>query len=101
MNSKVFRFVLALVLALILAPLSSYSGGPRQTLPPLDHSLTAFKEIGVWYFLCVAPTYHHRIPPHFETYGPPPPPCYPMPCAPPRVPGNVSSPLAGHPGLPR
>lgn len=62
---------------------ASGPGGPAAMAPaPLDPVLMGFKEEGVWYFLCEAPAYLHRIPPHFQTYGPPPPPCCPIPLAP-------------------
>ncbi len=63
------------------------SAGPKE--PPLDTTLMGMKEQGVWYFLCAAPTFPHRIPPHYMTYGPPPPPCGPVPCAPPQMPAKV------------
>jgi hypothetical protein len=51
-------------------------------MPPADLSLMAFKEQGIWYFLCSAPEFPYRIPLHYLTYGPPPPQCVPPPCGP-------------------
>lgn len=81
MKSKVVWFVLAVLLVAASVPVHC-SAGPagRHKLPPLDVSLMAFKEAGIWYFLCTAPMYCQRIPPHYQTYAPPPPPCYPPPC---------------------
>ncbi|MBI5250020.1 MAG: hypothetical protein HY912_11045 [Desulfomonile tiedjei] len=58
------------------------AGGGSRKEPPLDNVLMGMKEQGVWYFLCTAPAFPHRIAPHYATYGPPPPPCGPVPCAP-------------------
>jgi hypothetical protein len=64
---------------------------PRVPAAPLDQSLMAFKEQGVWYYLCSAPVYPCRIPPHYLTFGPPPPHYCPPPCAPAPVPCSGSS----------
>ncbi len=69
------------VLVLLLPGLSAAAGPlppPGFSQPPLDLSLMAFKEQGAWYFLCEAPVYLYRIPPHVLTFAPPPP-CWPMP----------------------
>lgn len=63
------------------------AGGPGNVTrfmqtPPLDYTLMGFKEQGAWYFPCVAPEFPKRIPPHYQTYGPPPPPCSGGHCAP-------------------
>lgn len=63
------------------------AGGPgmghrHAQTPPLDYTLMGFKEQGAWYFPCVAPEFPKRIPPHYQTYGPPPPPCSGGQCAP-------------------
>ena len=72
-------------------PVLSNAGGPVGVYgPPLDQSLMGFKEQGVWYFPCVAPAYPYRIAPQYATFGPPPPPCGPVPCAPPMPPRKVS-----------
>lgn len=65
-----------------VAPMSvAWADGPQFGKPPapLDLSLMAFKEHGAWYYLCEAPAYRVRIPPHYATYGPPPVPCCPIP----------------------
>lgn len=64
---------------------SSFQRGPAVKTPPLDPTLMAWKEQGAWYFLCEAPIYQHRIPPHYLTFGPPPP-CCPPPMCPPGTP---------------
>jgi hypothetical protein len=69
------------LLVLLLPALTGATGPPPPPgfgPPPLDLSLMAFKEQGVWYFLCEAPIYLYRIPPHFLTIAPPPA-CWPMP----------------------
>jgi hypothetical protein len=79
----------ALLLLLLVSSLSlAFAGGPGQVGPapaqygpPLDPTLMAMKEAGVWYFLCEAPIYPQKIPPHYLTFGPPPP-AY---CCPPQV----------------
>lgn len=79
MVRTVALFILALALATALHPISAVAAPPaHQRTPPLDHTLMAFKEQGVWYFLCTAPLYCQRIPPHVQTYAPPPPPCFPV-----------------------
>lgn len=80
------RIVVSLALVAMLGvtqlPTVSSAGGPGPPHygPPLDGSLMAHKEQGVWYFLCTAPHYPYRIPPHYLVYGPPPPACAPPPC---------------------
>ncbi|AFM27098.1 hypothetical protein [Desulfomonile tiedjei] len=83
--------VLFTAICIVAASFLAYAGGnSRVHQPPLDVSLMAFKEQGAWYFLCTAPAFPYRIPPHYATYGPPPPPCGPVPCAPaPTVPMKV------------
>jgi hypothetical protein len=56
--------------------------GPGMQGPALDYTLMGMKEQGVWYFPCCAPEYTKRIAPHYQTYGPPPPPYCGVPCAP-------------------
>lgn len=81
--------VFVLLIGVLLCS-SVYAGGTAGGKePPLDPVLMGMKEQGVWYFLCAAPAYPHRIPPHYATYGPPPPPCGPMPCAPQPFPAKV------------
>jgi hypothetical protein len=58
------------------------SAGKRQASPPLDHTLMAFKQQGIWYFLCDAPIPTGGIPPSYLSYFPPPPPCGPIPYPP-------------------
>jgi hypothetical protein len=58
------------------------SHGPAMQGPPLDYTLMGFKDQGVWYFPCSAPEFPKRIPPHYQSYGPPPPPYCGVPCAP-------------------
>ena len=72
------------VIGLLLPGLSGAAGPPPPPgfgPPPVDWSMMAFKEQGVWYFLCEAPVYLYRIPPHFLTFAPPPP-CWPTPPCP-------------------
>ncbi len=72
------------IFAMLTASLPAFAGGaarPPQT-PPLDYTQMAFKDQGIWYFLCVAPEFCERIAPHYLTYGPPRPPCAPPPCVP-------------------
>lgn len=85
---KNLLLALVAVIALTFIPVDCFAGGgPRPMSPPLDPTLMGFKEQGVWYFPCVAPVYRWRIPPHYLTYAPPPPPCMPpVPCAPPPKP---------------
>ncbi|MFH1115644.1 MAG: hypothetical protein V1792_17180 [Pseudomonadota bacterium] len=83
MNHKILLTLIALALIPSLLSIDAHSGGMgRPQAPPLDQTLMGFKETGVWYFLCASPTYLQRIPPHYATYGPPPPPCCPIPPAP-------------------
>ena len=58
-------------------PAYNISGGT-----PLDLVLMKHKEQGVWYFPCAAPINLYRIPPHYLSFAPPPPPCGPVPVAP-------------------
>jgi hypothetical protein len=85
--TKKVLYLLAIVAsASLFSPMLVKAGGSVAAYgPPLDASLMAFKEQGVWYFLCEAPTYPYRIPPHYLTYGPPPP-CCPVPLGPPVAP---------------
>jgi hypothetical protein len=79
------KFLLVLwIFAMLTAFLPAFAGGPARApkLPPLDDTQMAFKEQGAWYFLCVAPVFCERIPPHYLTYGPPPPQCPPPPYVP-------------------
>jgi hypothetical protein len=79
------KFLLGLwILALLTVSLAAFAGGTTGSpkLPPLDDTQMAFKEQGVWYFLCTAPVFCDRIPPHYLTYGPPPAQCPPPPCFP-------------------
>lgn len=78
------RMLFAIAAIVMAAAITCMAGGPGKHLqgPPLDHTLMGFKEQGVWYFPCVAPEHHPRIPPHYATYGPPPPPYCAPPCAP-------------------
>jgi len=75
-----------------IAPAAQAGGSLARRGPALDYTLMAFKEQGIWYFLCCAPEYGLRIPPHYLTFGPPPPHYCPPPCAP--VPQGIR-------GLPR
>lgn len=76
-----FVFICSLSLAVAGGP---GHGAPAKAPygPPLDPTLMAMKEAGVWYFLCEAPIYPERIPPHYMTFGPP---CPPYCCPPPQV----------------
>jgi len=73
--------VLAMMCVMGLATMTVAGDRPnfRDGYPPLDPTLMGFKEIGTWYFLCTAPTYMDRIPPHYLTFGPPPVPYCPPP----------------------
>jgi hypothetical protein len=86
-KNKFFYLVPVIAAAIMLSSAVVNAGGFAPAYgPPLDASLMAFKEQGVWYFLCEAPTYPYRITPHYLTYGPPPP-CGPVPpCGPPSGP---------------
>lgn len=79
-------FISAAILTILLIAMTGLSlgggNGPYQQGPELDHTLMGFKEQGAWYFPCVAPQYPVRFGPAYVTYGPPPPPCGPVPCAP-------------------
>jgi hypothetical protein len=82
--NKLLIVVVGILIGISQVSAVTYAGGtPRVQEPPLDTTLMGMKEQGVWYFLCTAPAFPHRIPPHYATYGPPPPPCGPVPCAPP------------------
>ncbi len=86
MITKLSRLVAIMILMTLLLGSVCYAGGQRVAYgPPLDETLMAFKEQGVWYFLCEAPVYPYRIPPHYLTFAPPPPPYCPVPCAPPAM----------------
>lgn len=79
-------FIVALIASVFVFVSMAVAGGPGFGQPHqarLDPTLTAFKDQGVWYFLCEAPIYNKRIPDHYATYGPPPPPY----CCPPVHPG--------------
>jgi len=83
-----FRFMIIFVVSFtsIASALAGPAAVPHAVKPaaPLDASLMAFKEHGVWYDLCEAPAFLVRIPPHYATYGPPPVPCCPIPMTGPR-----------------
>jgi hypothetical protein len=83
---KIKYSVLALLATVfLLASFSLCFAGDKQSAyagPPLDPTLMAFKDQGVWYFLCEAPVHNYRIPPHYLTYGPPPVPYCPPPMYP-------------------
>ncbi|MGC8908872.1 MAG: hypothetical protein ACP5M0_15735 [Desulfomonilaceae bacterium] len=90
-EDTVYKSMASMILgaaAAIAFAASVYAGGPCNGKPaaPLDASLMAFKEQGVWYDLCEAPAYLVRIPPHYATYGPPPIPCCPVPVQAPATP---------------
>lgn len=79
---KSLAVVLFAITALLELCTVSHGGGTGgASSPPLDPTLMGMKEHGAWYFLCVAPTFPCRIPPHYMTYGPPPPQYCPPPCA--------------------
>jgi hypothetical protein len=86
---KYIRFAILVLVLLSLGSIVCFAGdapvaqapGAAQG-PPLDPTLMAWKEQGAWYFLCYAPVYPYRIPPHYLTYGPPPAPYCPPPCVP-------------------
>ncbi|MCL5123271.1 MAG: hypothetical protein M1511_02000 [Deltaproteobacteria bacterium] len=83
---KSILIVMIVLMGLTMSPMcfAGGPGGPGGAMqgPPLDYTLMGFKEQGAWYFLCTAPEYPKRIPPHYQTYGPPPPPYCGIPCAP-------------------
>lgn len=83
MRSKRTVFIGVIVISFCFLQTPANAGGtPHLAGPALDYTLMGFKEQGVWYFLCCAPTYGCRIPPHYLTIGPPPPPYCPPPCVP-------------------
>jgi hypothetical protein len=87
--------ILFVAIALVTMCASAHAGGaagnqPGYVGPELDPVLMGNKEFGTWYFLCDAPQYGNRIPPHYATYAPPsrsycppPPPQVPPQCGPP------------------
>ncbi len=79
MKNKLILFIIVAALALMLHPFvcCAETGAGKGKEPPLDVSLMGFKDQGIWYFLCEAPTYPVRIGPHYLMYGPPPPCCPP------------------------
>ena len=81
---KGLRWLFVLTLVVMVSVVVCRAGGPAGHMqgPPLDHTLMGMKEQGVWYFPCVAPEFNPRIPPHYATYGPPPPPYCAPPCGP-------------------
>ncbi|MGO8821656.1 MAG: hypothetical protein ACLQO6_10570 [Desulfomonilaceae bacterium] len=90
--TRLISILLAMIvfvgLTMVAVSFAGGSGGPGGAMqgPPLDYTLMGFKDEGVWYFPCCAPEFTHRIPPHYQTYGPPPPPYCGVPgapCAPP------------------
>jgi hypothetical protein len=88
---KTLAAVLIAITGLLHLCTASYGGGTGgASNPQLDSTLMGMKEHGAWYFLCTAPIFPCRIPPHYMTYGPPPPPYCPPPCATgPRKPGKL------------
>ena len=76
--------MMAAVVVSMLALGSAQAGQKqRRNTPPLDYELMAFKNSGIWYFLCEAPLIPFGCPPSPRTALPPRPPCGPMPCLPP------------------
>ncbi len=91
LKARVTAIIIFAVIVLTQFAPTCGAGAPAGAYgPPLDESLMAFKEQGVWYFLCIAPAYPYRIAPQYATYGPPPPPCGPVPCAPIMPPRKVN-----------
>ena len=91
MKKKLILCIMVAAFVLTLLPLVTCAQ-PRVRKgnePPLDVSLMAFKDQGVWYFLCDAPAYPVRIGPHYLMYGPPPPYCPPPGGPPPAYPCKV------------
>ena len=90
MNSRFVAITVAFGLTLVLLASVSFGGSPVQKpMVPLDITLMAFKEQGVWYDLCEAPAFLVRIPPYYATFGPPPSYCPPPLCGPPMPPRIV------------
>lgn len=82
MKQIILRVISVLVFIIFSVPMESTAGGTTgRGSAPLDETLMSFKEQGVWYFLCTAPVFNCRIPPHYLTYGPPPPEYCPPPPA--------------------
>lgn len=80
--SKILACFLSVLFVVCFLPHICQAGhSGRLNGPTPDHTLMGFLEQGVWYFLCTAPAYPVRIGPHYQTYGPPPPPCPAPPCA--------------------
>jgi len=77
-------FLIVMVAAVVVSMLAlgpAQAGqAQRRNGPPLDYELMAFKNAGVWYFLCEAPLVDVGCPPPVLTKFPPRPPCGPMPC---------------------
>jgi hypothetical protein len=77
MSRHLWVGVLAVLMGVSFVAGAADAGGRKNPgAPPLDGAVMAFKEQGVWYFPCVAPEFHWRIPPHYLTCAPPPP-CWP------------------------
>jgi len=81
-TNRAFFVVVMLALTIGVSAAAHAGGAKVMGPPPLDPALMGFKESGVWYFPCTAPVYLWRIPPHYLTYAPLPPPCVPVPCPP-------------------
>ncbi len=66
---KTLTLVSITIAVLLQLCAASHGGGTGgASTPPLDTTLMGMKEHGAWYFLCVAPTFPCRIPPHYLTY---------------------------------
>ncbi len=81
-------FVAAMVMSMLAPGIAQAGPADRRNEPQLDHQLMAFKDTGMWYFLCEAPLVQDHVPPSYLTAWPPPPPCGPMPLMAPPVMGK-------------
>ncbi len=81
----VIVFVAAVVISMLAPCIAQAGPASRRNGPPLDYQLMAFKNSGVWYFLCDAPLVQDTVPPSYLTAWPPPPPCGPRPLMAPPV----------------
>jgi hypothetical protein len=86
LKGLLITLLVAAIAITMLAPENAQAGArERRNEPQVDHQLMAFKTTGMWYFLCEAPLVQARVPPHYLTAWPAPPPCGPMPLMAPPV----------------
>ena len=78
--------VAAVMMSTLALGIAQAGQAQRRNGPPLDYELMAFKNQGIWYFLCEAPLVQVGCPPPVLTAFPPCPPCGPVPPPPMREP---------------